>query len=180
MGKKSLLVDMELCYGCFSCEVACKQEHQLGVGPHFIKVKQVGPTRIGGKLVMDFVPMACRHCGKPACIEACPEDAIYKRSDGIVLINEEKCTGCQLCIEACPFGAPQFIPEENIVQKCDLCVERIDQGLLPACVQVCPTGALIFGDPNLLSEQKRQRCAEKVCREYYNERYSANDLKAVP
>lgn len=176
MEKKSLLVDIDLCYGCFSCEVACKQEHGLGVGPHFIKVKQVGPTRIGGKLVMDFVPMACRHCAKPACIEACPEGAIYKRSDGVVLIIEEKCTGCQMCIEACPFGAPQFIAEKNIVQMCDLCIERTDQGLLPACVHHCPTGALIFGDPNLLSEQIRQRRAESITRE----RYSADYLRSFP
>ena len=175
MEKKSLCVDIDLCYGCFTCEVACKQEHGIGVGPHLIKVKQVGPTRIGGKLVMDFVPMACQHCGKPACLEACPEDAISKRSDGVVLINEKKCTGCQMCLEACPFGAPQFIPEKNVVQKCDLCVARIDQGQLPACVHHCPTGALIFGDPNLLSEQIRQRRAENTLRE----RHSAQDLRSV-
>jgi len=74
-----------------------------------------------------------------------------------------------------PFGAPQFIPEKNIVQMCDLCVERIDQGLLPACVHHCPTGALIFGDPNLLSEQIRQRRAESIRRE----RCSANNLRSV-
>jgi Fe-S-cluster-containing dehydrogenase component len=165
MEKKSLLVDIDLCYGCLACEVACKQEHGLAVGPHFIKVHEVGPRKAGGKLTMDYVPMACKHCGKPACIEACPEDAIYTRSDGIVLIHEEKCTGCQLCIEACPFGAPQYISQKNIVQKCDLCVERTDKGLLPACVHHCPTGALIFGDPNLLSERIRKRRAEEATRE---------------
>ena len=162
MEKKSLLVDTDLCYGCFSCEVACKQEHGLPAGTNFITVHQVGPTRIGGKLKMDFVPMACKHCGKPACIEACPEDAIYKRSDGIVLISEEKCTGCQICIEACPFGAPQFVTEKNIVQKCDLCVERTDRGQLPACVHHCPTEALIFGDPRILSERIQKRQAESM------------------
>jgi len=165
MEKKSLLVDIDLCYGCVACEVACKQEHDLDAGPHFIKVHEVGPKKIGGKLVMDFVPMACKHCGRPACVEACPEDAIDQRSDGLVLINEEKCTGCQACMEACPFGAPQYITGKNIVQKCDLCVERIDKGQLPACVHHCPTGALIFGDPNRLSEQIRKKRAENVTRE---------------
>lgn len=165
MEKKSLLVDVDLCYGCFSCEVACKQEHGVGVGPHFIKVMQVGPVRIGGKLVMDFVPMACKHCGQAPCIEACPEGAIYKRSDGVVLINEEKCIGCRMCLEACPFGAPQFIAEKNKVQKCDLCVERTDRGLLPACVHHCPTEALIFGDSSVLSERLRKRRAEAVVKE---------------
>jgi len=168
MEKKSLLVDMDLCYGCFSCEVACKQEHGLAVGTNFIKVHQVGPTRIGGKLTMDFVPMACKHCGKPACMEACPEDAIYKRSDGIVLINEEKCTGCQLCLEACPFGAPQFLAGKDIVQKCDLCVDRIDRGQLPACVHHCPTEALIFGNPNTLPERIQKRRAESMVRERHS------------
>ena len=162
MEKKSLLVDMDLCYGCFSCEVGCKQEHGLPSGANFITVHQVGPTRIGGKLKMDFVPMACKHCGKPACVEACPEDAIYKRSDGIVLINDEKCTGCQICMEACPFGAPQFVTEKNIVQKCDLCVDRTDRGQVPACVHHCPTEALIFGNPNNLSERIQKRRAESM------------------
>jgi molybdopterin-containing oxidoreductase family iron-sulfur binding subunit len=162
MEKKSVLVDMDLCYGCFSCEVGCKQEHGLPAGINFITVHQVGPTRIGGKLKMDFVPMACKHCGKPACVEACPEDAIYKRSDGIVLISEEKCTGCQICMEACPFGAPQYVVDKGIVQKCDLCVDRIDRGQVPACVHHCPTGALVFGNPNNLSDRMQKRQAESV------------------
>jgi len=165
MEKKSLLVDIDLCYGCFSCEVACKQEHGLAAGTNFITVQQVGPTRIGGKLTMDFVPMACKHCGKPSCMEACPEKAIYKRSDGIVLINEERCTGCQLCIEACPFGAPQFVTGKNTVQKCDLCVDRGARGQVPACVHHCPTEALIFGDPKILSERIQKRRAQRVTRE---------------
>ena len=165
MEQKSLLVDIELCYDCHACEVACKQEHGLAIGTFFIKVKEVGPKWIGRKLVLNYVPMFCKHCGKPPCIEACPEDAIYKRSDGVVLIIEEKCTGCRACIEACPFGAPQYIPEKNVVQMCDLCIERTDKGQLPACVHHCPTGALVFGDPNLLSEQVRQRQAENIVRE---------------
>jgi Fe-S-cluster-containing dehydrogenase component len=173
MEKKSLIVDTDLCYGCFTCEVACKQEHGLPVGTNFIKVQQIGPHRVGGKLKMDFVPMACKHCGKPACLEACPVDAIYKRSDGIVLINEETCIGCQLCIEACPFGAPQFVSEKNVVEKCDLCVDRIDQGQLPACVHHCPTEAILFGNPNTLSRRLQKRRAEDMIRERHSSLQSA-------
>ena len=165
METKAILVDIGSCYGCMACEVACKQEHNLDVGTHFIKVHEAGPWRIGGKLVMDYVPMTCRHCGRPACVEACPEKAIFKRSDGIVLIREEKCTGCRVCMEACPFGALRFLAGKNIVQKCDLCVQRVDQGRLPSCVHHCPTQALTFGDPNQFSAQLQKRRAEKIAQE---------------
>ncbi len=157
-----LVADIDFCFGCFACEVACKQEHNLPQGPKLMKIIQAGPNEIGGKLVMDFIPMHCRHCENPPCIESCPVDAISKRSDGVVLFNEELCIGCEQCVEACPFGAPQFCPEKKIVQACNLCYHRIDQGLLPACVQNCPTEALIFGDPNVLSEKLRQRNADAL------------------
>ncbi|MFH1169895.1 MAG: 4Fe-4S dicluster domain-containing protein [Chloroflexota bacterium] len=147
MVKRALLVDTDLCYGCLTCQVACQQEHGLDAEQYFIRVKQIGPYRIDGRLAMDFVPSACRHCDQPACLESCPEEAISKRGDGIVLIDAARCTGCQLCLEACPFGAPQFIAGKNIVQMCDLCLERLEEGLSPACVHHCPTGALSVGDP---------------------------------
>ena len=156
--QKTLLVDPDLCYGCWACEVACKQEHGVSLGPYYMRVMEVGPDWVNGKLALDYVPMACKHCEDPPCIPACSEGAMYKRPDGIVLIDEEKCTGCKLCIEACPFGALQFIAEANVVRMCDLCVERIDQNLgsdpygkfqlLPACVHHCPTGALSIGEPS--------------------------------
>jgi len=157
--KLTLMADISLCVGCYACEVACKQEHDLPEGPKWIKAVQIGPKEIGGKLVMDFVPMHCRHCENPPCIQACPVSAICKRNDGIVLFNEELCIGCNDCIEACPFGAPQYNPEKEVVQACNLCYERIDQGLLPACVQNCPTQALIFGDPYILTDRLREKQA---------------------
>jgi Fe-S-cluster-containing dehydrogenase component len=158
--QRTLLEDIDLCIGCFACETACKQEHDLPPGPKWIKVIQAGPVEIGGKLVMDFVPMHCRHCANPPCMSACPVKAISKRSDGIVLFHEELCVGCKQCMEACPFGAPQYNPEKGTVQACNLCQERVDQGLLPACVQNCPTQALLFGDPNQLSERLREKQAQ--------------------
>lgn len=165
--KRALLEDIDLCIGCFACETACKQEHHLPTGPKWMKVVQAGPVEIGGKLVMDFVPMHCRHCANPPCLPSCPVAAISQRNDGIVLFNEELCIGCRQCMEACPFGAPQYNPEKEVVQACNLCQERVDQGLLPACVQNCPTQALLFGDPNNLSDRLR----EKQARSYLQRRF---------
>ena len=160
MDKKALLVDIDLCYGCLACEVACKQEHDLPVGPCWISVQTIGPQKVDGKLKMFFYPMHCMHCSEPACLKACPEDAITKRADGIVLITEDKCTGCLKCMEVCPFGAIAYNPETGLVGKCNLCVELIEQGESPACVKHCPTGALFLGKPNQLSGQIRKRQAE--------------------
>ncbi len=155
-----LLTDIDRCIGCFACETACKQEHNLPVSVKWIHVVRVGPKDIGGKLVMDFVPMHCRHCDNPPCMRVCPVDAISKRADGIVVYNEETCIGCKQCIEACPFGAAQFNPETGRAEACNLCYERIDQGLRPACVQNCPTEALVFGLPGDFTAQRRKQQAE--------------------
>ncbi|MGO8989348.1 MAG: 4Fe-4S dicluster domain-containing protein [bacterium] len=160
--KMKLLAVKDLCIGCFACETACKQEHNLPVGPRWMKVIQVGPKEIGAKLFMDFIPTHCRHCENPPCMGACPVDAISKRSDGIVIFDEKLCISCNQCIEACPFGAPQYNPEKKVVQACTLCYERVDQGLLPSCVQNCPTQALIFGDPNAFSELLREKQADTI------------------
>lgn len=160
--KWTLLTDIDLCYGCFACETACKQEHNLPADTNWIKVVQAGPKIVGGRLTMDFVPMHCRHCEKPSCVEACPENAISRRSDGIVLLNEELCIGCEQCVEACPFGARQLNPEKGVVQGCNLCYERVDQGLPPICVQNCPTEALVFGDPKTLPDRLKKKQAQTI------------------
>jgi len=162
MAELSLLINKDLCIGCQTCEIACKQENNLGVGPRWIRVIEIGPKEIGGNLKMDYFPMRCLHCAKPACQEACPTGAINKRKDGIVLIDFEICSGCKACIQACPFGAPQMNPELNVVGKCTLCVHRIEQGLKPACVIACPTQAIYFGDINQLAEFKRQHSANSI------------------
>jgi Fe-S-cluster-containing dehydrogenase component len=159
MERVALLTDIDLCYGCLACETACQQEHNLPAGTKWMKVVRVGPEEIGGRLVMDFVPMHCRHCEDPLCVEVCPGDAIERRPDGIVLHGHENCIGCGLCIEICPFGAPQYNPVTGRTEACNLCYERLDRGLLPACVQNCPTGALVFGAPGDYTEAKRRQQA---------------------
>ena len=149
MAKYSLFIDTEKCIGCHSCEVACKQVNNLHSGPRPIHVITVGPIKTNGKLMMHFVPTRCMHCGKPPCLEACPVEAITKRSDGIVLIDEELCTGCKACIEACSFGAMKYNEEKDVAVKCTLCVDRIKKDQEPMCVKHCPSKAIQFGDINI-------------------------------
>lgn len=150
--KKYLFVDLKYCNGCRTCEVACKQEHNIPVGIKWIDCIKLGPKRVGDKLVTDYVPMRCMNCPSAPCIKACPVKAITRRSDGIVLMDPDLCIGerCKKCIEACVLGVIQINPERDVAEKCDLCVDRVDAGLLPACVVVCPSKCLYYGKMNSL------------------------------
>ena len=106
--KYGLIVDSTLCVGCHACEVACKQEHSLPVGPNWINVYEDEPRLIEGKLQLRYTVTHCMHCSHPPCLDSCPVDAISKRPDGIVLIDASTCIGCRKCVEACPFGVMQF------------------------------------------------------------------------
>jgi Fe-S-cluster-containing dehydrogenase component len=125
------------CIGCHSCEVACKQEHGLDIGPRLIHVIEKSP---------DFLPVYCHQCAKAPCVDSCPTKAISRNKDGLVLIDEKECIGCRECIDACPFGAMQFSDDKAVAIKCDLCFDRITKGLKPACVTICPTGCITFRD----------------------------------
>jgi molybdopterin-containing oxidoreductase family iron-sulfur binding subunit len=136
-----LVIDLERCIGCHTCRIACKVENNINTGSG-IRVETVG----GPHRDTPLGKFPCMHCAKPPCVDACPLEAIYKREDGIVLVDEEKCNGCQACIPACPYDALIYNPERDIVQKCSLCAQRIDQGLEPFCVLCCETEAMFFGD----------------------------------
>ena len=109
MVRYRLFIDYSLCFGCYACEVACKQENQLPVGPKWISVKTVGPKKSAGKLVMDFIPMTCRHCSNAPCISACPEDAIKGEKKQRHSIDVTKCIKCGVCIGVCKFEAVDII-----------------------------------------------------------------------
>lgn len=133
------------CIGCRACEIACKDKNGLPPGPRFRRVMYVE----GGTFPDVFVykvNMSCNHCAEPACLPACPTGAIHKREkDGIVDIDSTLCIGCRRCEAACPYGAPQFIPEQNIVSKCNMCVDEIDAGRKPYCVMACMMRVLDIG-----------------------------------
>ncbi len=144
MAKTSLIFFKEDCMGCHACEVACKQEHSLGVGPRLVQVLEKSP---------DYIPVYCHHCATAPCREACPTEAIYKNENGIVLITEDECIGCQACIEACPFGAMQFNEETEFAVKCDLCINRHENDGKTACSKACPTQCIFVGDSKALSKK---------------------------
>jgi len=148
-----MVIDQERCIGCEACTVACMKENNPKAG-QLIRVitmdgeKKDTPVGRYPDLSMTFLPRFCMHCGKPPCVEACPADALIKREDGPVILDEEKCDGCRACVEACPFDAILFSQVKNRVEKCNLCVHRIDQGMEPFCVICCEGQAMHFGDLN--------------------------------
>ena len=146
-----LVIDLERCTGCDTCTIACKVENKMEVGSG-MRVETVGDTNRDnplGKhpdLNIYYLPITCMHCDQPPCHDACHAEAIYQRPDGIVLINEEKCDGCQECLSACPYQALVYDPDMKVVRKCNLCFERLDQGFEPFCALCCGKQAIFWGD----------------------------------
>ena len=153
MKKHALIIDHKSCWGCKTCEVACKQENSAADGIKLIYVSEDGPNMVDGKLDFVFQVNVCQHCDEPDCVDACPEEAITKREDGIVVMDYEQCSGCELCVDACPYGAIAFDEDKGIAQKCNLCYHRVDKGLIPACADnVCLAHCIFFGDPEEVSQ----------------------------
>jgi formate dehydrogenase iron-sulfur subunit len=158
----SKLVDIDLCIGCKACEVACKEWNDLEVEEtHLFSGYQSHPDLTAntwdlmrfnevdladGALAWLIRKDSCLHCGEPGCLLACPAPgAIVQYENGIVDFNQENCIGCKYCISGCPFDIPRFDTVTKKVYKCTLCVDRVSNGLEPACVKACPTGAIRFG-----------------------------------
>jgi len=139
-----------LCLGCFTCVVACKDWNDVDAGPaSWRRLTTIEKGRYPD-LFVAFLSTACHHCAEPVCVPACPVGAISKREeDGVVVIDREACLGkdnCTLCLSACPYDAPQFGAEENArMQKCDFCIERLENNKKPVCVDACPMRALDAG-----------------------------------
>ncbi|MDP6351091.1 MAG: molybdopterin-dependent oxidoreductase [Alphaproteobacteria bacterium] len=153
MDRLALMIDLERCIGCKSCEVACKQEHGLGPGEYRNRVLWLGrPDRAA----LDFLTVACQHCERPACLRACPINPKAITKDpvtGVVEVVEDRCTGCGECVVACPYGAMGYDAIDHHSVKCDLCADRRAEGLTTACVSVCPGYAIDFGKRDELLAQ---------------------------
>ena len=143
--KYGMVVDLRRCIGCHTCETACKMENKvpLGVWPAWVKQIEKGTYP---QVRMSFLPLLCNNCDDPICVTVCPTKASFKREDGVVIIDPHKCIGCRYCMAACPYAVRYIHPIQNIARKCSFCSHRVDSGLKPACVEVCPTGARIFGN----------------------------------
>lgn len=143
-GKRvGLLVDPRRCVGCHACGVSCKTEHDVALGGFRIRTHYLQRPDRATHL---FLPMMCMHCQDAPCIPACPNEAIVRGRDGRVEIDKDSCQGDTSCITACPYDAIHFDLHTQQADKCNLCTHRTDVGMLPACVEVCPTEALRYGD----------------------------------
>lgn len=143
--------DQTRCIGCHTCAVACKDWYDTPAGPvNWMRVHEMENGKFPD-VTVTFLAAPCYQCANPACILACPAGAITKRgSDGIVVVDREKCLGAKecgkRCLKACPWDVPQFGPEEDAkMQKCQFCLERLEQGQQTICVEACPVYALDVG-----------------------------------
>ncbi len=141
------VIDNRKCIGCHACTVACKQEHDVPLGVNRTYVKQVEVGRYPN-VRRHFQVTRCNQCADAPCVEICPTTAMFQRPDGIVDFDRSRCIGCQACMAACPYDAIYIDPESHSAEKCNFCTNRIDRGLQPACVTVCPTQAIFVGNLN--------------------------------
>ncbi|MEM3953242.1 MAG: 4Fe-4S dicluster domain-containing protein [Nitrososphaerota archaeon] len=160
---KVFVIDLSKCVGCYDCQIGCKDEHvendwtpyakpQPDTGHFWMKIVEM-ERGSRPKVVITYLPLLCQHCDNPPCIPVCPTKAIYKRADGLVLIDPNKCNGCKACLDACPYGVIYFNDELGIAQKCTGCAHLLDgvglgegQPKTPRCVDNCPTEAIKFGE----------------------------------
>ncbi|MGC8665697.1 MAG: 4Fe-4S dicluster domain-containing protein [Conexivisphaera sp.] len=157
MTRYGMVIDVSKCVGCYNCFIACKDEFwgndyppyskaQPDHGQYWIKIAEKERNFPQIVVRVDYVPMPCMQCKDPPCAKAAKDGAVYVREDGIVMIDPEKSKGQKQIVDACPYGVIYWNDELQIPQKCTFCAHRVDKGLLPRCVDACPTGAMLFGD----------------------------------
>jgi DMSO reductase iron-sulfur subunit len=144
--QKGFLFDINKCTGCHACQIACALENELGFDRSWRQVVTYNEARYP-ELPYFHLSLACNHCGDPPCMMYCPALAYYKDNDsGVVVLETQKCIGCNYCAWVCPYDAPDYNQAVGIMEKCTLCQHRLQEGLDPACTALCPTDALQYGD----------------------------------
>ena len=170
MARKAFMIDTSRCTACRSCQVACKQWNKLPAEAEVNRGSYENPPQLtahlynkiefiekeeNGELQWLFLNQRCLHCGEAGCIKVCPSvGALYRTEEGLVGFDQDKCISCNYCVNGCPFDVPRY-DANNKVTKCHGCIDRVGNGLQPACVKGCPTGTLRFGDRDkLITEAK--------------------------
>ena len=166
---KRLLVESEKCLACRSCEIACAVEHSCS--QNIFEAVDEKPSPEYRIYVEDIqgttAPLQCRHCESAPCLQVCPSKAIIRKelAEPVRILNN-LCVGCSSCIIVCPFGVLKLGKDKKIALKCDLCIERIQENEVPACVNACPTGALkiktIFSQPDLVGQKQQGLPKNKI------------------
>ncbi len=163
--EKMIYVDLDRCVGCHTCEIECAVEHseskELFEAIHEEPLPQY---RIDVEYFDESnIPWQCRHCEDAPCVTVCPTDAIRRENDeSPVVVDDDKCIGCKMCIQVCPFGVLKLSRSGGVVTKCDLCIERLKEGEEPACVEGCPTNALQFMTVEEVSEKKKEESQREL------------------
>ncbi len=142
--RHGMTVDTARCVGCNACVLACKAENRVPEGGFRDWIISEGRGRFPD-LSLEIRSERCNHCERSPCVDACPTGASHRTAEGVVLVDPRRCTGCKTCMAACPYGARYAHPDGH-VDKCTFCHHRVSKGKDPACVEVCPTRALTFGD----------------------------------
>jgi anaerobic dimethyl sulfoxide reductase subunit B (iron-sulfur subunit) len=152
--------DSAKCSGCKTCQIACKDKNDLGLGILWRRIYEVSKGEWKDKngawsqnIITYNLSLACNHCEDPICADVCPTKAMIKNRNGIVTVDEDKCIGCRYCEWACPYGAPQYDNIEGTMTKCNLCYDYVEEGRNPSCVDACPMRVLDFGELRDIKEK---------------------------
>lgn len=162
MPKYAMIYDAQKCIGCQSCTIACKSENNVPEGFFRLQVKIKGPFGLSPNLHFKFERHSCEMCENTPCVSVCPTKASFMDENGIVDIDKDKCVGCLYCVAACPYGARYVNPQTKTPDKCNFCKHtHLKIAGEPACVSVCPTDALVFGDLSANDDAIHQILAQK-------------------
>lgn len=174
MAELAKYIDVTKCTGCRGCQVACKQWNGLSAVPTEFSGSYENPPKMGGetwtkvrffetenngKVRFLFRKAQCMHCTKASCFAVCAAGAVSKNKRGMVIIDQERCTGCKNCVVACPFHAVGYSPETGTSRKCVMCYDRIENKMEPACVKACPVGAVTIGERDQVLAQAKEKVA---------------------